>query len=260
MVLAMAAGVAGGLFYTWVLDPVESYNATPDSLAVEDRLIYLGLIGDLYAYEGDLGRAQARLAELGVKADGRLLAGLVEQYLDGGGQPEAVRNLAGLARDLGASGGVLLVFGAGPAPEPSPTSSPEASPLASALPLPSLTPVPTATPVPAFHLIEQTATCADPGRPGQIRILVQDSAGNGLPGIELVVSWATTQDRFFTGLRPEQGVGYADFEMAPQTGYEVTLAGFRGDVAHGLGSDVSPGTCPTGTIALNWHLTFQQVQ
>ncbi len=260
MLLAMAAGVAGGLFYTWVLDPAGEYNATPDSLAVAEKLVYLGLIGDLYAYEGDLGRAQARLEELGVQADGRLLAGFVEQYLDGGGQPEAVRNLAGLARDLGANGGVLLVFGVGPASEPSPTSSPEASPLASASPLPSPTPVPTATPVPAFRLIEQTATCADPGRPGQIRVLVQDPAGNGLPGIEIVVSWATAQDRFFTGLRPQQGAGYADFEMVPQTGYEVTLAGFRGDVARGLSSDVSAGTCPTGTIALNWHLTFQQVQ
>ncbi len=256
MLLAMAAGLTGGLLYTWVLDPVKEYNAAPDSLAVGEKLVYLGLIGDLYAYEGDLARAKARLAELGVKADGPILAGFVEQYLDSGGQPEEVRNLAGLARDLGASGGVLLVFSSGP----SPASSPVASPSASALPIPSPTLMPTATPLPAFRLIAQTAACAAPGQPGQIRVLVQDAEGKGLPGIEIVVSWAAAQDRFFTGLQPDQGLGYADFEMAPQTEYEVTLAGFRGDVAHRLSSEVSPGACPTGTVALDWHLTFQQVQ
>ena len=256
MALALAVGLAGGLLYTWVLDPVECDQASPDSLAVEEKLVYLGLIGDLYACENDLTRARARLAELGVRADGPTLARLIELYLDGGGRPEEVRNLARLARDLGAVGGVLLVFGPEPAPSPSPTFSPVASPPASVPPPPT----PTATPAPTFRLIEQTATCADPGRPGRLRVWVQDAAGNGLGGIEIVASWAAGQDRFFTGLRPEQGAGYADLEMRPQTEYEVALAGFRGDMARGLSPDLSSGTCPTGTVALDWHLTFQRLQ
>jgi hypothetical protein len=62
-----------------------------------------------------------------------------------------------------------------------------------------------------------------------------------------------------TGLRPEQGAGYADFQMAPQTQYEVALASFRGDVAQGLTSDLSPGLCPTGTVGLDWRVTFQEI-
>lgn len=257
LALALAAGLGGGLLYTWVLAPVESYNATPDSLAVEEKLVYLGLIGDLYVYEGDLARAKARLANLGVKADGPVLAGLIEVHLEGGGRPEEMRNLARLAGDLGASGGVLLVFGSETVPSPSPTSSPAASPSDSP---PPPAPTLTATPVPTFRLIEQTATCADPGRPGRLRVWVQDDEGNGLGGIEIVASWAAAQDRFFTGLRPEQGPGYADLEMKPQTEYEVALAGFRSDVAHGLSSEPVPGTCPTGTVALDWHLTFQRIR
>jgi hypothetical protein len=249
----MAAGVAGGLVYTWVLDPIEWYNTTPDALRAEDKLVYLMCIGDLYAAEGDLARAQARLAMVGLEADGPVLAGLIEQYLDSGGQPEEVRTLARLAEALGASGGVLLVFGSAPTPS---LEAPTAMPTA---PGASPTPVPTATPAPTFGLTEQTTVCAEPGQPGRIAVRVQDVEGNGLPGIELVVSWLTGQDRFFTGLRPGQGAGYADFEMLPKVEYDVALAGFKGEVARRLTSDLAAGVCPTGTVALDWRVTFRQL-
>jgi hypothetical protein len=105
---------------------------------------------------------------------------------------------------------------------------------------------------------EQTALCAEPGRPGQISVWVRDAAGGQLAGVEVVVSWATGQDRFFTGLRPERGEGYADFEMEPGLEYEVALANQPGDAAQGLTADLEPGVCPTGTLALEWRVTFQQ--
>jgi hypothetical protein len=74
-----------------------------------------------------------------------------------------------------------------------------------------------------------------------------------------VVSWNTGQDRFFTGLRPEKGKGYADFTMAPQVEYDVSLAGFRGDTAGGISSTLSPGICPTDTLALDWRLAFEEI-
>jgi hypothetical protein len=252
-VLAMAAGLAGSLFYTWMLDPVEYYDTAPNTLYIKDKLTYLSLIGDLYAYDQDLTQARAWLAELGVEPDGPTLAGLVEQYLDGGGQPEQIRNLARLAEDLGASGGVLLVFG--PVPTPSPAFTP---PTAVVQPKALATPLPSATPAPTFRLVEQTAVCADPSRLGQIVVWVQDEQGKQLPGIQVVASWAAGEDRFFTGLRPERGAGYADFQMTPHIKYDVTLADFRGDMAQGLAADLAPGTCPTETTALNWQLTFQR--
>ncbi len=250
--LAMAAGLAGGLFYTWILDPIEWYDTTPDALRAEDKFVYLALIGDLYAVDGDLSRAKARLAGLEVEADGSVLVSLIEQYLDGGGRPEEVRNLARLAEALGASGGVLLVFGSVPTP------SPQAATAIAAQPEATPTPLPTVTPAPSFRLIEQTAICAEPGRPGRIAVRVQDAGGKELAGVEIVVSWATGQDRFFTGLRPAQGAGYADFEMLPQVEYEVALASYRGDTAPGLTADLQPGLCPTGTVALDWRVAFQQ--
>jgi hypothetical protein len=246
---AMVAGLAGALVFTWVLAPIESYESGPDALLIEDKMVYLAIIGDLYAIEGNLSLAEARLAELDIRADGPVLAGLIESYLDSGGRPEAVRNLAHLAQDLGASGGILVVFG--PSPEPTPTASPE--------PGASPTPVPSVTPAPSFRLAEKTAVCAAPGQPSQIAVWVQDAEGNGLANIEIVVSWATGEDRFVTGLKPDQGVGYADFEMSSGVEYDVTLADYGGEIARELTADLAPGLCPTGTMGLDWRVTFQQM-
>jgi hypothetical protein len=251
--LAMAIGLGVGLFYTWVLDPVEYNDAAPASLYIEDKMVYLVLLGDLYAYDQDLAAAKARLAGLNVPSSGQAVADLIEQHLDRGGQPEEMRNLARLAEDLGASGGVLLVFGSEPIPSPVSVPATAARPAAS----PTLPASP--TPAPSFRLIEQTAVCGKPGQPGKITIQVRDSSGKGLAGVKIVASWATGEDRFFTGLRSEEGAGYADFEMSPHIEYDVALAGFRGDTAQGLTSDLQAGTCPTATQALDWRLTFQQM-
>jgi len=252
MGLAAIAGLGGGLFYTWGLDTPGTYDSSPDALRQRDKLVYLTLIGDLYAYEGDLDRARTRLAELDVEAEGSTLAGFIEAYLDGGGSPEDVRSLAHLAEDLGAKGGVLRVFESASTPVPSPTPTHSADPDASPSPLPSPTPAPT------FRLADKTSVCAQPGQPGRIIVWVYNAEGNGLPGVEIVASWGLDQSRFFTGLRPELGAGYADFQMQPETEYQVALAGFRGDTATGLTADLSPGICPTGTLAVNWQLTFEQ--
>ncbi len=252
--LAMAVGLAGGLVYSWELDPVELYDVAPQSLGPEAKGTYLTLVGDGYAYHRDLAAAESQLAQLGISADGLALAKWIEQYLDQGGDLEEVRNLARLAADLGASGGVLVVFGPTPSPSPRPTFTPSPT----VRPEFSPTPPPSATPAPIFRLVDQTAVCGQPGQPGKIAVRVRDREGRDWPGVQIVAAWATGEDRFFTGLRTEQGDGYADLEMSPQVEYEVSLADFRGDIARGLTAIPPPGMCPTTTQSLNWWLTFQE--
>lgn len=259
LALAMlAAGVAGGLYYAWMVDPLDSYRTSPDALHAEDKLRYLTLIGDLYGCQQDGTQTEARLQALGIPADGPTLARLIEEYLDSGGRPEEVRPLAQLASDLGASGGVLLVFGALPTSTPQSAASPVAVPPTAALPVPSPTPFVPPTPMPRFEIVEQTALCAAPGQSGQIIVWVQDDQGHPMPGVEIVVFWPAGQDRFFTGLRPEIGAGYADFEMSPDIEYAVSLATFPGDTAEKLTSVLPPNTCPTDTLALDWRVVFQR--
>jgi len=73
LAVTMLVGLAGGLLYTWMLDPIDSYASKPDALRAQDKFVYAVIIGDLYAYEGDLPRAEVRLEELGVEADGQVL-------------------------------------------------------------------------------------------------------------------------------------------------------------------------------------------
>ena len=259
-VVILAIGVAGGLIYTWVLAPVEYYDTAPDALHIQDKANYSALIGDLYACDGDLERAKVRLDALGLDANGSTLITILEQYLEGGGKPEESRNLAQLAKDLGASGGVLLVFGSDEDGAPEETASPTTGISGADVKASSPTPAPTMTPAPSFLLLEQTALCGAAGEPGQINIWVQDESGAGLPGMQLVVSWSMGEDRLYTGLRPKKGKGFADFEMKPQVNYDVTLADYHAGVAEGLRSEFDAGICPTDTIALDWRLIFQRIQ
>lgn len=252
VVLLVAIGLAGGLFFAWGFDEAEGFEAAPETLRAEDKLVYLLMIGDLYAYEQDLDLARDRLDLVDVEAGGDALAGYLEQYLDGQGRAEDARNLARLAQDLGASGGVLVVF----RPEPLPTAQPTATP--ATLSDASASAVLTPTPVPGFRLAEKTAVCAGPDLPGKISVQVWDAAGEGLAGVALVVTWSQGEDRLFTGLRPDEGPGYADFEMSPGIEYQVSLVDLPGDVAQALTSDLASGDCPTDTVAIDWRLTFQQ--
>ncbi len=248
--LALVAGLAAGLVFAWGLTPVDYYNVALDSLQPEHKLVYMALIGDLYAVEDDLERAQVRLSELGVEPDGSTLAGSIEHYLDSGGRTEEVANLARLAQDLGSTGGVLLVFGATPK-----VTAPR---ITNTTPLP---PTPSATPTPklTFRLVEQTATCAPAGqKTGKIIVRVRDVDGNGMAGVKVAASWTTGQDRFYTGLRPELGPGYADLQMDRGVEYEVSIADAKSDVAGSLTSQLAAGICPSTSLSQDWQLVFQQ--
>jgi hypothetical protein len=85
---------------------------------------------------------------------------------------------------------------------------------------------------------------------------VQDAAGDGVPGVQILVVWDNGQDRFFTGLKPELGAGYADFTMEPDTTYSLQLiegespvTGLTAEECTGSSGEPYPGS---------WLLIFQQ--
>ncbi len=57
-----------------------------------------------------------------------------------------------------------------------------------------------------------------------IQVEARDAAGQPVPGVEILVLWDGNEDRFFTGLKPELGLGYADFTMTPGVTYLLRLA------------------------------------
>ena len=55
-------------------------------------------------------------------------------------------------------------------------------------------------------------------------IYVSDESQKALSSIEIIVEWEGNEEHFFTGLKPNLGEGYADFEMNPNKTYALHLA------------------------------------
>jgi len=77
-----------------------------------------------------------------------------------------------------------------------------------------------------------------------------------LPGIELTITWSGGEERFFTGLQPEFGLGYADFEMSLDASYALQVARIGAPVM-GIRAPSCPGTGGTSYLG-GLELTFQE--
>lgn len=272
LLLGLLLGLAGGLFYAWLINPIVYINAKPAQMSASYQEEYLFLVSQSYAYSGDWDTAEQRLAALEARDLPQRAALLFERYLREGEPAESVRNLADLTRKLGGENPALALFN--PTPEPpvltaTPTR-PIATPTATLLPTPSSTPrptqtlaptitpsptpEPTSTPRPDFRLLSQRRVCRA-GEPAPLIVVeVVDAELEPLAGVEVVVDWVDGQDRFFTGFRPDQGAGYADFVMAPDVSYSVSLAAGSPTIG-GLRIENCTNGQPGG-----WELTFQNLR
>ncbi|MBN1934815.1 MAG: hypothetical protein JW934_09130 [Anaerolineae bacterium] len=123
------------------------------------------------------------------------------------------------------------------APSPTPVETPTALPTTTPMHTlrPTWTPTITPTPRPRYKIVEQQRTCDPPG--GVLAVTVLDETGRPQPGVELLVRWNGGDDRFFTGLKPELGPGYADFTLARGQTYELVMVGMESDVVQGLDAE-----------------------
>lgn len=63
--IAIGLGAAAGMYFGWVISPVEYVDAAPAALRVDYRADYVLMVAEVYAAEGDLNLAVQRLALLG---------------------------------------------------------------------------------------------------------------------------------------------------------------------------------------------------
>jgi hypothetical protein len=254
LLLGLILGLAGGLVYSWVLSPVEYTDTAPASLRQDFKEDHLSLIASAYIASGDLNRARARLALLGISAAPQELSRLAQSRLAAGRPESEARALAQLAADLGQPPSTLMLT---PSPSPSiSTSVPGATPTATLPPTRTPSPMPSPTAGAPFVLLERDALCDSRLAEAQLQVLVLDAAGEGVPGVQILVVWDNGQDRFFTGLKPELGAGYADFTMQPGTIYSLQLIDGESPV-----TGITPEDCtsPAGeAYPGSWLLTFQQ--
>jgi hypothetical protein len=270
--LGLIVGLAAALSYAWLVNPVVYLNAVPARLSERYQAEYILLVSQSFAVDGDWVKAQSRLAALDDPHLAETVMSQLEEYLRQGRPAIQVRDLAEVARRLGAEGPALavfaptqpatagptapLTFGATPTPTllPTPTRVATARPTATSSPSATPTEELSPTPPPIYRLLSQERICRPGAQVGRIEVVVLDALLEPLPGIEIVASWEGGTDSFFTGFQPEQGAGYADFVMSPDTSYALVLAegspvvsGLRADECSGQAGD-QPG---------GWRLTFQ---
>lgn len=265
ILLGLALGLVGGLYYAWVGAPVTFVDASPARLSDFYRDEYIWLVSQSFAADGDLDRARRRLGALDEPdVNGRIVT-MLETALRAQQPAELTRNLAQLAQQLGIEDHTVALFAPTPlfgTPTPTatpfiaPSVTPTDTPTPTNTPRPTLTPTdtprPSPTPQPVYRLLFQERVC--PGTPAlRIEVITLDALLESEAGGEVLVSWEGGSDRFFTGFKPEQGAGYGDFEMEPGVSYAVRLAAGSPEI-----SGLSVETCDDG-LPGGWRLTFQNL-
>lgn len=275
LVIGLLAGLAGGLYYAWFLNPVQFVNVSPRQLNVEDQEEFIQLVAEAYLQDGDLDRAQARLAGLGLRDMVENLTTQADAVYLRGGDPSRIRALTTLAEALGGQplaaelfSGTMAPTNAAPEVILTPTPTGEQVAQLTAPPTPeSITATPTFSPPTAtpdvfanteFELIEQEMACIEGEGAGYIEVYVTDEEEEGIPAVEVLVEWADDQDTFFTGLKPGIDPGYGDFLMEADEVYSVTLVGLGEPV---LGLDSAGCRAPTGRTSIpTYRLTFSPTE
>ncbi len=269
LLLSLVIGLVGGLYYAWIVDPVVFTDASPARFNDRYREEYIILVSQSYAVNGNWPLAQQRLAALDDPDIAQTVNDLLETAVRQQRPAPLLEQLAVVARQLGAEGQAIALFAPTlPATnlQPTPTAAIATTPTNTPLPIttPTDTPIPTptgtatrpatATPQPNYRLTEQTRLCDDDEAISRIEVIVLDAFLNDSPGIEIEVNWQNGSDHFFTGFKPENGRGYADFEMSPDTSYTVYLPDGSPEV-----SGLRIEECASG-LSGGWQLTFQNLR
>jgi hypothetical protein len=270
LLTGLVIGVVLGLLYAWVLAPVEYIDTAPAALQAPAKDRYRAAIAAAYAANGDVVRARARLELLRDPDPYRTLAEQAQRTLASG------PNAAAEARALGALAAAIREPGAARpptetaapptatattlAPSVTPTTEPPATDFetpAPTRPPESITPPPPSpTPGGPFVLSSREIDCTEGLGEPLVRIRAQDGSGAPVAGIEVVLAWAGGEDRAFTGLQPELGLGYTDFNLTPEITYTLRLAPDGPPV-----TDLAALRCEPGNAAPFWAalvLTFTQ--
>jgi hypothetical protein len=244
VILGVAFGLAIGLFVSWYIVPVEQVDVAPWQLTTADRDRYMVAIALAYAQDGDLNRAVNRLLELRLPGDpiqamaDTACALATSGYVNSTSGLQAVRSMIRLYQPQGRAGCADTLISADGAatqivevilptstltltPAASKTATPESQVLSTPTPLALSLPTPES--IGAFEAISVNTSCSVQ-ESGLIQVYVYEINGStGVPGQPVRVRWNGGESRFFTGLIPERGDAYADFQMEEGQSYLVDM-------------------------------------
>lgn len=241
LVVGLIIGMAAGLVYAWQIEPRREVNTTPRQLNRAARADTVVAIALRFGYDSDLGQAVSDLVALNLAGDPFQAAADVAcelastGYVDSTSGIRALRTLKTFYQLQGKTGCAdQLIDEATPVGVVSlivPTSTP------TLIPPPTKTPTPLAAPgTPQAEIVPTTRprqryegdvinTFCSLEANGLIEVTVRNFNGDGIPGQKVRVRWDGGADEFSSGLKPERGDGYADFQMQEGLNYTIDMPG-----------------------------------
>ncbi|NDJ62010.1 MAG: hypothetical protein GYB67_12840 [Chloroflexi bacterium] len=275
-ILGLMLGISGGLFYTWSVNPVVEFDTAPAQLNPADKTHYIVAITLSYANDGDVIRAVDRLVNLQLEGDPIQAVADTACDLATSGYADTERGLNALYSMMrfygpqGRSGCADELIGVPPAAptipalaqNPTPTLTPPASKTPTLTPVlrPTASPVqviiPTVPPQNTFALIDANTFC-DVARSGLIEVYVYELNGSvGVPGQAIRARGGGGESVFFTGLKPERGPAYADFQMTAGQSYIIDMPGQSQPIDQPL--QAVPCTTPDGQqTTISYRVRFR---
>ena len=245
LIAGLVLGLGLGLIISWVIAPSAYTVTSPANLRSDYKASYRALIASAYAATGNMPRTELRLVSLEDENTVEALTVQAQREL-AIGNIQASEALALLAANLQGNPTVTdttpptqFIQPATPRNTHTPTPASdqedetenvpeEPIPTLTNIPENTRTPAPTSTPIPTvgapYVLVTQDEICTTTISEGLLMVFVTDAAQRPVPGVEVIVEWSGKEEHFFTGLKPELGMGYADFTMQPNQIYALRLA------------------------------------
>ena len=94
-------------------------------------------------------------------------------------------------------------------------------------------------PEPVTRSRRPAARCQQ-GQDQHIEVVIKDERGRGIASVEVWLMWSGGADRAVTGLKPQQGAGYADFRAEWGIDYSLGI----GELGRPLVTDLRLEPCP----------------
>jgi hypothetical protein len=97
LLVCLVAGVGLGVYYGWVVSPVQYADTDPASLRQSYKDDYILMAADIYSADGDLAAARTRLQALAVKDPGPAVADATGRFIQARQPTADLRRLVLLA-------------------------------------------------------------------------------------------------------------------------------------------------------------------
>jgi hypothetical protein len=275
LLIGLILGLAGGLYYAWMISPVIETDTSPAQLRPSARDDYMVAVALAFSYDSDLSQAIARLSRLDLDRDplqavAETACDLAQSgYANNTSGLRALRSMKTFYQLQGRSGcaddvipdieeeRVVAIDVPTPTPTlpPPPTKTPVVQVTATSS---GIVVVPTSPPQRTFTG-RITGTYCNTQLSGLIEVRVISATGQPLPGQPVRVRWSEGEDRFVTGIKPERGADYGDFQMQDGISYIVDMPGLSDPLS---GAIVADGcTTENGESAItSYRVTFRRSQ